>query len=61
MGDDLNTDVMDQPQNMPAGGDLADDQTDLEPEFLAEIETYLKECMENNEMSIDMSDTLIKN
>ena len=40
---------------------MADDQTDLEPEFLAEIETYLKECMENSEMSIDMSDTLIKN
>ena len=27
---------------------------------MAEIETYLKECMENNELSIDMSDTLIK-
>jgi len=27
---------------------------------LAEIETYLKECMENNELSIDMSDTLIQ-
>ncbi len=37
------------------------DQTeeDLDPEFLSEIETYLKECMENNELSIDMSDTLI--
>ena len=33
---------------------------DLDPEFLQEIETYLKECMENNELSIDMSDTLIK-
>lgn len=27
---------------------------------MSEIETYLKECMENNELSIDMSDTLIK-
>jgi hypothetical protein len=27
---------------------------------MQEIETYLKECMENNELSIDMSDTLIK-
>ena len=33
---------------------------ELDPEFLTEIETYLKECMENNELSIDMSDTLIK-
>jgi hypothetical protein len=33
---------------------------ELDPEFLSEIETYLKECMENNELSIDMSDTLIK-
>ena len=33
---------------------------DVDPEFMQEIETYLKECMENNELSIDMSDTLIK-
>jgi Ran GTPase-activating protein (RanGAP) involved in mRNA processing and transport len=33
---------------------------ELDAEFVAEIETYLKECMENNEISIDMSDTLIK-
>lgn len=33
---------------------------ELDPEFLQEIETYLKECMENNELSIDMSDTLIR-
>jgi Ran GTPase-activating protein (RanGAP) involved in mRNA processing and transport len=33
---------------------------ELDPEFLSEIETYLKECMENCELSIDMSDTLIK-
>ena len=32
---------------------------DLDPEFLNEIEVYLKECMENNELSIDMSETLI--
>ena len=36
------------------------DGEELDPEFLTEIETYLKECMENNELSIDMSDTLIK-
>lgn len=41
-----------------AGGQPEDDE--LDPEFLSEIETYLKECMENNELSIDMSDTLIK-
>jgi Ran GTPase-activating protein (RanGAP) involved in mRNA processing and transport len=35
-------------------------EDELDPEFLGEIETYLKECMENNELSIDMSDTLIK-
>lgn len=40
------------------GGQPEDDE--LDPEFLSEIETYLKECMENNELSIDMSDTLIK-
>ena len=39
--------------------DLAEE--DLDPEFLSEIETYLKDCIENNEVSIDMSDTLIKN
>ena len=55
-----------QPQNniMPTGneldGGLMDDGEELDPEFLSEIETYLKECMENNELSIDMSDTLIK-
>lgn len=31
----------------------------LDPEFLQEIEVYLIECRENNEASIDMSDTLI--
>jgi Ran GTPase-activating protein (RanGAP) involved in mRNA processing and transport len=39
---------------------VMDEVEDLDPEFLSEIETYLKECMENNELSIDMSDTLIK-
>jgi hypothetical protein len=43
-----------QPQN-----EMTDDG-ELDPEFLGEIETYLKECMENNELSIDMSDTLIR-
>lgn len=38
----------------------AQQDDELDPEFLGEIETYLKECMENNELSIDMSDTLIK-
>ena len=43
------------------GSTLVDgDGEELDPEFLSEIETYLKECMENNELSIDMSDTLIK-
>ena len=47
---------MDDPQSTTdVGGD-----EELDPEFLSEIETYLKECMENNELSIDMSDTLIK-
>ena len=48
-----------QPQNMSTptpdnGGE------ELDAEFISEIETYLKECMENNELSIDMSDTLIQ-
>jgi len=33
---------------------------ELDPEFIQEIKTYLEECMENNEVSIDMSDTLIR-
>ena len=41
-------------------GNMMEEPEDLDPEFLSEIETYLKECMENNELSIDMSDTLIK-
>jgi len=41
-------------------GTMMDEGEELDPEFQAEIETYLKECMENNELSIDMSDTLIK-
>ena len=45
------------PQNMMEGETAGEE---LDPEFLTEIETYLKECMENNELSIDMSDTLIK-
>ena len=50
---------MDDPQstNMMENQEIDED---LDPEFLQEIETYLKECMENNEISIDMSDTLIK-
>ena len=39
---------------------VMEEAEELDPEFLSEIETYLKECMENNELSIDMSDTLIK-
>ena len=42
------------------GNMMMEEGEDLDPEFLSEIETYLKECMENNELSIDMSDTLIK-
>ena len=49
--------MMDQPQ-AEMNTETIDDE--LDPEFLQEIETYLKECMENNELSIDMSDTLIK-
>lgn len=53
-----------QPQSIKTMGDemdgMMDDGEELDPEFLSEIETYLKECMENNELSIDMSDTLIK-
>ena len=48
---------MDDPQSTT---DTGGGEEDLDPEFLSEIETYLKECMENNELSIDMSDTLIK-
>ncbi len=49
---------MDQPPlEQPVGGG---EEEELDPEFLGEIETYLKECMENNEASIDMSDTLIR-
>merc|ERR1719263_1000312 len=47
---------MPDPQNLE--GDTNEEE--LDPEFLQEIETYLKECMENNELSIDMSDTLIQ-
>ena len=49
--------MMEQPQHMM---DMGGQDDDLDPEFIGEIETYLKECMENNELSIDMSDTLIK-
>ena len=52
-----------QPQQNPVtvmdGPTPATDDEPLDAEFLQEIETYLKECMENNELSIDMSDTLI--
>ena len=48
---------MDDPQSTTDTGGV---EEELDPEFLSEIETYLKECMENNELSIDMSDTLIK-
>ena len=48
-----------QPQNpLPEETNTAGGE-ELDGEFLQEIETYLKECMENNEASIDMSDTLI--
>ena len=63
---DMMPQEMQQPQQemMTGGaemdGTMVDDGDELDPEFLAEIETYLKECMENNELSIDMSDTLIK-
>ena len=55
-----------QPQSnmaMTGGAEMdgvMEEPEELDPEFLSEIETYLKECMENNELSIDMSDTLIK-
>ena len=32
----------------------------VDPEFMLEIESYLKDCMENNEVSIDMSDCVIR-
>jgi hypothetical protein len=48
------------PTGTDLDGNMMEDGDELDPEFLAEIETYLKECMENNELSIDMSDTLIK-
>jgi hypothetical protein len=46
--------------NQPQAEMPTSTEDDLDPEFVGEIETYLKECMENNEPSIDMSDTLIK-
>jgi hypothetical protein len=46
-----------EPTATPATAGGAEEE--LDGEFLQEIETYLKECMENNELSIDMSDTLI--
>ena len=45
-----------QPTAQPTAGA----EEELDAEFLSEIETYLKECMENNELSIDMRDTLIQ-
>ena len=57
MYDEMHMGQMDDPQSTTDTGG-ADEE--LDPEFLSEIETYLKECMENNELSIDMSDTLIK-
>jgi len=49
---------LDDPQNVETPIDEAACD-ELDPEFLSEIEIYLKECMENNELSIDMSETLI--
>lgn len=50
-----------QPQNpLPNEETTTGGGEELDAEFLQEIETYLKECMENNELSIDMSDTLIQ-
>ena len=55
--DEMQMGQMDDPQSTTDTGGV---EEELDPEFLSEIETYLKECMENNELSIDMSDTLIK-
>lgn len=49
--------VVEPQQTMP---DPTPPEQEFDSEFLQEIETYLKECMENNELSIDMSDTLIQ-
>lgn len=54
--------AVEDPQNtMPTtdGGMPGEGET-LDPEFLQEIEHYLLECRDNNELSIDMSDTLIQ-
>jgi len=51
---------IEQPQNDVPDTMATPEGEELDPEFLSEIESYLKECMENNELSIDMSDTLIK-
>lgn len=52
---------METPTEQPVAQQTAGGGEDeLDAEFLQEIETYLKECMENNELSIDMSDTLIQ-
>lgn len=60
--------IHEDPQSMPGamafGGPAeqpmaSENNEPLDPEFLSEIEVYLMECKENNEATIDMSDTLI--
>ena len=49
------------PQNMPTPSQPEQSvNTEMDPDFMQEIETYLIECKDNGEASIDMSDTLIQ-
>ena len=50
-GQDGHDEILDASSDLEAGV--------LDPEFCAEIEKYLKDCMNGNEETIDMSDSLI--
>lgn len=62
---DISAMAMPDPQNTPTTAgqpDYGQQPIDaaMDPEFLQEIEHYLIECKDNNEASIDMSETLIQ-
>merc|ERR1712139_335272 len=61
---DIGAMAMQDPQSMPTPDTMGQPNVPIEagmdPDFLQEIETYLIECKDNNELSIDMSDTLIQ-
>lgn len=66
-GDSSYVNSFTQPQNTPqvmqspvVVNDAMPMEEELDAEFISEIETYLQECLQNNEVLIDMSDTLIR-